>query len=166
MSPRAALRLERLGFEQVYDYVAGEADWLAFWLPWEGEALLAGHALREDVPTCHVLDRVADVRARLDASIGGFLVALDDDGVVMGVLTDTSDVRADTVVEDVMVIGPTTIRPSEPLAGVTERMRRRSVDLLIVTSSDGRLLGLLDRREAERILGAGREAAAATGGAR
>ena len=27
MSPRAAWRLDSLGFQQVYDYVAGEADW-------------------------------------------------------------------------------------------------------------------------------------------
>lgn len=29
MSPRAAWRLERLGFEPVYDYVAGKVDWMA-----------------------------------------------------------------------------------------------------------------------------------------
>ena len=29
MSPRAACRLELLGFTQVYDYVLGKADWLA-----------------------------------------------------------------------------------------------------------------------------------------
>ena len=32
MSPRAALRLERFGFE-VYDYAAGKVDWLAAGLP-------------------------------------------------------------------------------------------------------------------------------------
>jgi rhodanese-related sulfurtransferase len=37
MSPRAACRLELLGFTQVYDYVAGKADWLAHGLPTEGE---------------------------------------------------------------------------------------------------------------------------------
>ena len=29
MSPRAAWRLESLGFSHVYDYVAGKIDWLA-----------------------------------------------------------------------------------------------------------------------------------------
>jgi 3-mercaptopyruvate sulfurtransferase SseA len=29
MSPRAAWRLKTLGFERVYDYVGGKADWLA-----------------------------------------------------------------------------------------------------------------------------------------
>ena len=36
MSPRAAWRLDSLGFQQVYDYVAGEADWFASGLPREG----------------------------------------------------------------------------------------------------------------------------------
>jgi hypothetical protein len=30
MSSRAASRLEALGFGQVYDYVAGKADWGSF----------------------------------------------------------------------------------------------------------------------------------------
>ena len=38
MSPRAACRLERLGLERVYDYVAGIADWKAAGLPVEGTA--------------------------------------------------------------------------------------------------------------------------------
>jgi hypothetical protein len=33
MSPRAASRLESIGFEQVYDYVAGKADWGSACLP-------------------------------------------------------------------------------------------------------------------------------------
>src|SRR6266540_5214701 len=36
MSPRAASLLETLGFEQVYDYVAGKADWGAAGLPLAG----------------------------------------------------------------------------------------------------------------------------------
>src|SRR5258707_15549870 len=42
MSPRAAWRLEAAGFAPVYGYVAGEADWLAADLPFEGTARLAG----------------------------------------------------------------------------------------------------------------------------
>ena len=36
LSPRAAARLEELSFREVYDYVAGKADWLAAGLPSEG----------------------------------------------------------------------------------------------------------------------------------
>jgi hypothetical protein len=37
MSPRAACRLEQLGFAKVYDYTTGKADWLAHGLETEGE---------------------------------------------------------------------------------------------------------------------------------
>src|SRR5688572_23586838 len=57
MSPRAASRLETLGFEQVYDYVAGKADWGSGGLPLEGEngsetlrAPMFGPAFRPVVP--------------------------------------------------------------------------------------------------------------------
>jgi hypothetical protein len=36
MSPGAASRLESIGFERVYDYVAGKADWESAGLPLEG----------------------------------------------------------------------------------------------------------------------------------
>ena len=56
MSPRAACRLELLGFTQVYDYVAGKADWLAHGLPTEGEQAQIPRAkdvLRRDAVTAH-----------------------------------------------------------------------------------------------------------------
>jgi hypothetical protein len=37
MSPRAACRLETLGFTKVYDCIPGKAHWLARDLPIEGE---------------------------------------------------------------------------------------------------------------------------------
>jgi rhodanese-related sulfurtransferase len=39
MSLRAAWRLEDLGFEKVYDYVPGKADWFANGLPKVGSWL-------------------------------------------------------------------------------------------------------------------------------
>jgi hypothetical protein len=55
MSPRAASRLESIGFEQVYDYSAGKADWGSFGLPLDGHATSGtrvGAHLGTDVPTC------------------------------------------------------------------------------------------------------------------
>ena len=68
MSPRAAWRLESLGFREVYDYAAGEADWFAGGLPREGrDAAIprAGDVARRDVPTCGLDDRVGEVRERV-----------------------------------------------------------------------------------------------------
>jgi hypothetical protein len=54
MSPRAACRLETLGFPEVHDYVAGKADWLAHGRPTEGAQAAVPRAhnlLRTDVVT-------------------------------------------------------------------------------------------------------------------
>ena len=68
MSPRAACRLELLGFTQVYDYVAGKADWLAHGLPTEGEQAQVPRAkdvLRRDVVTADPKEPVGVVAARV-----------------------------------------------------------------------------------------------------
>lgn len=78
MSPRAACRLETLGFTEVYDYAAGEIDWLAHGLEAEGdqsEAPTAGRLAHDDVITVGLDDRVGEARDRIDASAYGFAVA-------------------------------------------------------------------------------------------
>lgn len=144
MSPRAAARLASLGFD-AYDYVPGKADWLAFGLPYEGTAHLAADALRTDVPTCGLRDRFGDVREQLAASRYGMLVALDADGVVMGGLhADAATADGGATVDQLMLEGPTTVRPSEDLPALQERMRRADVDGVLVTRSDGTLLGIIE----------------------
>jgi hypothetical protein len=69
MSPRAAWRLEALGFAQVHDDVAGKADWLAHGLPREGERAAvpyAGDLVDTEPPTCTLHDTVGHVSAALD----------------------------------------------------------------------------------------------------
>src|ERR671924_1946182 len=71
MSPRAAWRLEALGFTHVYHYAAGKADWGSFGLPLEGREgseTRAGAHMRTDVPTCRLDDRLHEVCERLDES--------------------------------------------------------------------------------------------------
>src|SRR5258708_26465448 len=55
MSPRAAWRLESLGFRNVHDYKPGKLDWMAAGLPTEGahtSKRRAGDLAKKDVPTC------------------------------------------------------------------------------------------------------------------
>src|SRR5579884_3423720 len=70
MSPRAAWRLESLGFRQVYDYTAGKLDWMAAGLPTEGTGAArprAGDLARKEVPTCGLDERLGEVRDRVRA---------------------------------------------------------------------------------------------------
>jgi predicted transcriptional regulator len=62
------------------------------------------------------------------------------------------DRSASNSVEQAMSVGPSTVRPSLGLDRAVERMRRQNLTTLPVTTSDGRLLGLLERATAERAL--------------
>ena len=156
MSPRAASRLESIGFEQVYDYVAGKADWGSAGLPLEGvegSETRAGAHVRTDVPTCSPDDRLRDVCEHLDESGWDTCFVVDERRVVLGRLGRRAiRGREDITAEQAMALGPSTIRPSARLADVVERMRRQKLTNLPVTTSDGRLVGLLLREDAEREL--------------
>ena len=156
MSPRAAARLESIGFKQVYDYTAGKVDWGSFGLPLEGaegSETRVGAYVRRDVPNCRPHDRLQNVRERLDETGWDTCFVLDEAGVVLGRIgRHAIHGRADVTAEEAMTPGPSTIRPSARLKDVTERMRRQNLTSLPVTNSDGRLLGLLTRSDAENAL--------------
>ncbi len=72
----------------------------------------------------------------------------------MGVLRpEALQVGDDATVEQAMAPGPTTVRASETLPELTERMRQANVSSMLVTTPEGRLLGILYRDEAERAVG-------------
>ena len=156
MSPRAAWRLESLGFTQVSDYVAGKADWLASGLPVEGKLAdypRAGTVARTDISTCRLTDRLGDVRDKTLDADQNVCVVVNDERIVLGRLRGDA-LRGDpgATVESVMESGPTTTRPDDPLEAITERLKDARVGSILVTTSDGRLVGILYRDDAERVL--------------
>ncbi len=158
MSPRAAWRLESLGFREVYDYVAGEADWFASGLPREGKAaavLQLGDILRRDVPTCRPGDRVGDVRARLQATGWDVCVIVNERGVVLGVHRHKAlEADADAAIESVMNPGPATYRPNLPVRDLLDAMPARDLHgSSLVTTPRGVLLGTVSRDQAEQAVG-------------
>ena len=155
MSPRAAVRLETLGFTQVFDYAAGKADWTSSGLPTEGSMAgqpRAGDIAQRDIPTCSLADRLGDATDRAQDADQNVCIVVDDRGVVLGRLRgDALGEDPGAIVESVMEDGPTTIRADVSLQEITERMRRRRVGSILVTDPEGRLLGILYRNEAERV---------------
>jgi Mg/Co/Ni transporter MgtE len=140
----------------VYDYVAGKADWGSFGLPLEGtsgSATRVGAYVRRDVPTCRLEERVAAVRARARAAGWDTCFVVNERRIVLGRLGRAVLAGEDDIdVEEAMSAGPSTVRPSLELERAVERMRRQGLTTLPVTTSDGRLLGLLERDAAERAL--------------
>ncbi len=160
MSPRAAWRLETLGFTQVYDYVAGKADWFAAGLPREGRLASiprTGDVARRDDVTCRPHDRISDVIDRVRAAGKEKCIVTTDGGVVLGrIRTDRLAGDAQMPVEEVMELGPTTTRADTTLEAILERLNARSVGNILVATSDGRLVGTLYRSDAEARLQEGR----------
>ena len=89
MAPRAAARLETMGFRRVHEYKAGKLDWMAAGLPTEGDKSLhprAGDASRKDVPVCSLTEKLGDVRGRVKAAGWDAAIAVDSDRIVLGLL--------------------------------------------------------------------------------
>ena len=156
MSPRAAARLASIGFPRVYDYVAGKADWGSAGLPLEGSSgseTRAGAHARRDVPTCRLDEPLAQIRERVRQAEWDTCFVVDEEGVVLGRLGRSALQRDDELsVEQAMTPGPSTIRPSARLNDVVARMRTQNLSNLPVTTSDGQLVGLLAREDAERAI--------------
>ena len=155
MSPRAAWRLEALGFQEVYDYVDGKADWAAAGLPRAGTAAAersAGDAADSDVPTCSLDDELRALRDRIAVSGWDQCIVVNDDRVVLGQLGRRALTSNDELtVEDAMTDGPRTIRPNVPLADLLERLELQNLRSAIVTTSGGQLLGIVRRSDPNRF---------------
>ncbi len=81
-------------------------------------------------------------------------IVVNDQNVVLGRLgRRTLQASDDLTVEQAMSAGPGTIRPNVELATITQRLRDKNVTSALVTRSDGTLVGLLRRTDAEQALG-------------
>ncbi|HET9309820.1 MAG TPA: CBS domain-containing protein [Actinomycetota bacterium] len=138
----------------MYDYVDGKADWLAAGLPSEGSeprrATLRDVA-RRDVPTCRRDEPIHEVRDRVRAAGWDACVVVGDDRIVLGLLREEELGRGtDERVEHVMRPGPSTYRPNVPVEELVAIMTQKDVPSSPITTSDGRLVGLLVRDDIVR----------------
>jgi CBS domain-containing protein len=152
MAPRAAARLEAMGFPAIHEYRAGKYDWLAAGLPTEGENSRrprAADGAHADVPTCRVDERLGDVRERVQEAGWDAAVAVDQDRVVLGLLrAHELDGDSELPIAQAMRPGPSTFRPYVPIKEMADYMTEHSLESVPVTTSDGKLVGLLLRSEA------------------
>ncbi len=155
MSPRAAWRLEGLGFTKAYDYAPSKVDWSAAGLPMEGDLAgipTVGDAALSDVPTCAPGEKVGEVHGRIRETVWDRCVVVNEGRVVLGLLRE-KDLASDpeATAGEAMRPGPTTVRPDTPAGKMAERMRKRGTASVLVTTSDGELVGLMHREDAERL---------------
>ena len=155
MSPRAAWRLESLGFDNVCDYVAGKQDWLAYGLPIEGklaEAVTVGKLANRDVPVCRFDDKLADLAQRLGPTRWSECVVVNEPGIVLGLLRKSmwEEAADEMTAEQAMESGPITFRPHVRRDEMVTFLKKKNLDSALITTSDGKLVGLLRRKDLER----------------
>jgi CBS domain-containing protein len=144
-----------MGFTEVYDFVTGIQDWMGAGLPTEGsnsERPRLIDIVRRDVPTCGLGELVGDVRDRVVGAAWNACVVTNDDRVVLGLLR-AAELESDPElsVERVMRPGASTYRPFVSVEEMTRIMAKRDLENFPVTTSDGRLVGLVRREDVRAV---------------
>lgn len=142
MSPRAAWRLESLGFDPVYDYGAGKVDWFAGGLDRAGDRAFEprlADLIEPEVATCRMDQRVGEVA---DAPV---CLVVNDAGVVLGRLGRKARAQhPDRLVGEVMKEGPSTYRPNVDAGEMAGKVAKHDLKWIVVTTSEGILVGVVD----------------------
>lgn len=157
MSPRAAWRLESLGFADVYDYVGGKVDW--FGAGWPREGAPPGitrliDLVDSDVPTCRPEERAGAVPDRL----GDWDVCMvtNEQRVVLGMVGREALTGDDRPVAEVMRPSFSTSRPHVSVKQAAAQLDKHPRPLVVLTEPDGRLVGFV---RAEDVMDAARRGA-------
>ena len=149
LSARLAARLVVEGFTNVREYAKSLADWSAFGLPLEGDdaqIATAGDLARMDFEKCAPSDPPAEVAERIGDQL---CLIVDEDGVLLGRVS-AEHLRGATTLREVIDTGPSTFRPDVPLSEMLDWFKRRpKIDAFIITTPDGRPLGVLHRSDTE-----------------
>lgn len=104
---------------------------------------------RSDVPTCGVDERLGEVRRRVRSAGWDTCVVVNEQRVVFGILRPSElDGPSSRSTAEVMPPGPSTFRPDVPIEEMAEYMTEHELVSAPITTSDGRLLGLLLREDA------------------
>jgi CBS domain-containing protein len=135
----------------VYDYAPGKADWLAAGLTTvrapNGERRVL-EVVDRHPPECTAGVALGEAIEKARAAGRTSVVVVSDDGVVLGRIRaeDVAD-AGDVPVAALMEAGPATVRADQPLEQLRESMSEHDTNEMIVTTPDGRLLGVFHRHE-------------------
>jgi predicted transcriptional regulator len=113
----------------------------------------ASDVVRRDVPTCGPTDQVGAVYYHCQAAGWKQCLVVNEQKVVLGRLRrEAWEADPNTFVADAMENGPSTFRPDVFLEPLVRRMLDKKVGSVVITNSDGVMIGVLYRRDAEQRL--------------
>jgi predicted transcriptional regulator len=138
----------------VFDYRPGKQAWYEENGPREGkrtDEIWIGDVADDTVPTCSLKERVGELRDRVRADGRDTCVVVNAERVVLGLLRKKAlEANPLATAEEVMVSGPKTFRPNVTLQELLKSMRDHNIETnSLVTTSEGRLLGVISRVDAE-----------------
>ena len=133
--------------------MSGKVDWLAHNLEVEGantDAPTVGRVMRDDVVRCAPTDRAADVRESIECSVYPFGLVTSEDGTLLGrIPASTLYASPEEPVGDLAEPGPKTFRPHTSVEKVASVLTEKDLRWAIVTTAEGRLLGVASREDLE-----------------
>jgi Mg/Co/Ni transporter MgtE len=104
------------------------------------------------VPTCRLDEPIGEVRERVRDAGWDACVVVNEERVVFGLLRDRElNQGTDEPVERLMRHGPSTFRPNVSIEEMAGYMTEHDLASSPITSSDGRLIGLLRKDDAVRV---------------
>ena len=126
-------------------------------LPVEGSgphyAMVGEVATKDGVHTCVPGSMVTESVREMEERGESFCLVLNGEGIVLGRLRKKQiDLDSADLVETVMETGPTTVRPTEPAKPPLERMEKRNVPAIVVTTKKGQLVGVARREDLRRLV--------------
>lgn len=108
----------------------------------------AGELARKDTPTCGLKERLGDVRDRVRAQGWDSVVVVNEQRVVFGLLRSKElEKDPDQLIEQAMRPGPSTFRPLVAIHEIAHFMIEHKMENAPITTSDGRLVGLLLQKD-------------------
>jgi predicted transcriptional regulator len=97
-------------------------------------------------------DRLGDVRDRAQAAGWNVVVVIDDQRVVLGLLRSKQlEMDPNLTAEQAMRPGPSTFRPYVSTKEMADFMVGHDLESAPITTSDGKLVGVLFKSEAVRL---------------
>jgi len=111
----------------------------------------AADVARKDVATCGLEDRLGDVRERALATGLQAAIVVDRHLVVLGLLRAAELAKdPELTMERAMRPGPSTFRPYVPIKEMADYMDKHDLESSPITTSDGKLVGLLLHTDARQ----------------
>ena len=130
-------------------------DWLAHNLPVEGERAeppTAGRLARDDAVLVAPDDRVGAVLSAIEASPYPFALVSSANRMLLGRVraSELNDAAGGQAVGEVMELDPSTVRPHRGAGELAEQLAEQDLRWAIVTTPEGRLIGVAWREDLER----------------